>query len=172
MNSRNGKHLSREKLLELLMERTKQVNELEDQLKQAESEVARLKEANESLEKEPGSIAQAALSLNRVFEDAQKAADQYLAAIAHRQQEQEQICQQTLADAQHEADRLVSSARQRAEELEAETARNCEELRTLARQAATENWAEILQKLDHLSVISSETQRLLGSQQAKRRWRR
>ncbi len=70
MEMKKLKKLSREDLIELLLEETKRNEELE----------AKLNERVIKLEK-AGSIAEAALSLNNVFEDAQKAADEYIAGI-------------------------------------------------------------------------------------------
>lgn len=68
------KKLKRHELLQMLLEQSKTVEAL----------TAELEEKNKLLEekdikiKEAGSIAEAALKLNDVFEAAQKAADQYL----------------------------------------------------------------------------------------------
>ena len=79
---RNPKHndlkkLSRHQLLELLLRETKRVEELEAELAEAEKKLRDRRIA----ELEAGSIAEAALKLNGVFEAAQAAADQYLENI-------------------------------------------------------------------------------------------
>lgn len=74
MTDREIKKLSRAELLEMLLEQTKKVESLEAELekKNAELENKRLIIAN------AGSIAEASLSLNGVFEAAQQAVDQYI----------------------------------------------------------------------------------------------
>lgn len=69
--------LNRKQLLELLLKQTQRADELESQLEETE------KKLQERLLKESqaGSIAEAALKLNCVFEAAQAAADQYLENI-------------------------------------------------------------------------------------------
>ena len=71
--------LNRKQLLELLLEQSKRVDVLEKQLAAAE---ARLNERI-ILEAEAGSIAEASLRLNGVFEAAQAAADQYLESVKY-----------------------------------------------------------------------------------------
>lgn len=69
--------LNRKQLLELLLKQTQRADELERRLEETE------KKLQERLLKESqaGSIAEAALKLNCVFEAAQAAADQYLENI-------------------------------------------------------------------------------------------
>lgn len=77
MTDKELKKLSRAKLLEMLIAQSKEVDSLK----------AQLKEANEKLEdrqiriENSGSIAEAALQLNGLFEAAQNAAEQYLENI-------------------------------------------------------------------------------------------
>lgn len=70
MDAKKLKKMNREDLLELLLEETRRNEELE----------AKLNERTIKLEK-AGSIAEASLALNNVFESAQKAADEYVASI-------------------------------------------------------------------------------------------
>ena len=71
------RRLSRKQLLELLLRQTRRVDELELKLAEAERRL----EQRRITELEAGSIAEAALRLNGVFEAAQAAADQYLENI-------------------------------------------------------------------------------------------
>ena len=77
MTDKELKKLSRAKLLEMLIAQSKEVESLK----------AQLKEANEKLEdrqikiENSGSIAEAALQLNGLFEAAQNACEQYLENI-------------------------------------------------------------------------------------------
>lgn len=77
MTDKELKKLKRAQLLEMLIEQSKEVDSLKKQLQ----------EANEKLEdrrimiESSGSIAEAALRLNGVFEAAQNAAEQYLENI-------------------------------------------------------------------------------------------
>ena len=68
------KKLSRQDLLEMLIEEEKRIDQLEKELAEAK---AKLEDRKIRIETS-GSIAEAALKLNGIFEAAQAAADQYL----------------------------------------------------------------------------------------------
>lgn len=74
MTDKELKRLTRAELLELLLEQSKEVEALRQELADVR---ARLRDKNIVIEN-AGSIAEAALKLNGVFEAAQAAADQYL----------------------------------------------------------------------------------------------
>ena len=77
MTSKELRKLSRKELIEVLLAQTREMEQLK----------AELNSKNELLEKreinirESGSIAETALRLSGIFEDAQKASDTYLAEI-------------------------------------------------------------------------------------------
>ena len=86
MSNIDLRKLNRKQLLELLLEQTQRANQLEEQL-----ELANEKLQNKTMiEKEAGSIADAALQLNGVFEACQQAANQYLENVKHKYGNQEQ----------------------------------------------------------------------------------
>lgn len=99
MTDKELKKLNRAELLEMLLLQTKRVEELEEQWEERE---AMLQEKINELEKElqvrrikiekAGSIAEAALSLNGIFEAAQKAADHYLENAKEIWYESAKIC--------------------------------------------------------------------------------
>lgn len=74
MTSKELKKLTRAELLEMLLIQSKEKRILEEKLREAREKL----EEKELMIAESGSIAEAALRLNRVFEAAQRAADQYL----------------------------------------------------------------------------------------------
>lgn len=74
MTDRELRKMKRAELLEVMVNQSKEIEILKEKLKQAEE---KLNEREIQIEK-AGSIAEAALQLNHIFEDAQKAADQYL----------------------------------------------------------------------------------------------
>lgn len=77
MTDKELKKLSRYELLEMLLEQSKEVERLKEELEKANA----LLEERQILIHNAGSIAEASLKLNGVFEAAQKAADQYLENI-------------------------------------------------------------------------------------------
>ena len=77
MTDKELQHLRRSELLEILLAQQKQIDSLKKELAEAKEQLAERKIV---LEKS-GSIAEAALKLNGIFEAAQQAADQYLYSI-------------------------------------------------------------------------------------------
>lgn len=86
MSSKNDKSmlkkLSRQDLLEMLIAEEKRIDQLERELQEAQEA---LKERKILIDNS-GSIAEAALKLNGIFEAAQAAADQYLENIKEQTQ--------------------------------------------------------------------------------------
>ena len=80
MTDKELRKLRRGELLEMLLEQTKENERLKKQLADLKAQL----ENREIILKRSGSIAEAALKLNGVFEAAQKAADQYLENIKSR----------------------------------------------------------------------------------------
>lgn len=74
MTTRELQKLNRKQLLELMLEQSKRIDQLERQLLACQQEL----ENRRIIAQEAGSIAEAAMRLNNVFEAAQMAADQYL----------------------------------------------------------------------------------------------
>lgn len=82
------KKLSRKELLEVMIAQGEEIERLQEQLKIAQQKL----DEREICIKESGSIAEAALKLNHVFQDADNAARQYLEAFQKMvQQEQEAL---------------------------------------------------------------------------------
>ncbi len=83
MTDKELKRLSRADLLEMLVIQSRENEELKAKLSAAEEKL----KSREIAVKESGSIAEAALKLNGVFEAAQSAAEQYLENIKKRQKD-------------------------------------------------------------------------------------
>jgi ABC-type transporter Mla subunit MlaD len=77
MTNKELRKLNRAQLLEILIEQSKEIDELKSKLNDAQE---KLNDRKIKIDK-AGSIAQAALEISKIFEDAQKAADLYLENI-------------------------------------------------------------------------------------------
>ncbi len=118
MTDKEMRKLSRADLLELLIEQSQEVQQLRTWLKQAEEQLA-----SRHLDIcDAGSIAEAALRVNGVFEAAEAAAQQYLENIRLLSQRQEEIClqmerdcrekiRQQLAETQAQCDEMIANAK-------------------------------------------------------------
>ncbi len=85
MTDKELKKLKKGELLELLLDQSREIDRLRAQVTDLEAQLSdRL-----LLMKSAGSLAEEALKLNRVFEAAQEAADQYLENIKHYAQQGE-----------------------------------------------------------------------------------
>ena len=90
MTEKELKRLSRADLLEMLITQSKEIRRLEDKLEQAEDKLHSRQIAID----EAGSIAEASLALNGVFDAAQAAGQQYLENIQRLSLYQEAVCAQ------------------------------------------------------------------------------
>ena len=83
MTEKDLKKMSRAELLEIMVAQGKEIDRLKAELENVKSQL----EDKKIRISESGSIAEAALKLNGIFEAAQKAADQYLENIRQKEQE-------------------------------------------------------------------------------------
>ena len=93
--------LNRYELLEMLLAQSKKLARVEQELALAKAELERRDIAVSS----SGTLAEAALKLNRVFEDADRAAQQYIESA----QAQERQAAQILEDAKKEAQDIIDT---------------------------------------------------------------
>lgn len=106
MADKELKHMSRGELLEMLIA---QVEENEKQQQELEEARAALDDRQLTIEN-AGSIAEAALQVNGVFEAAQAAAQQYLDNLQRLDEQQELIAQRLQQEARAKADLIVAEA--------------------------------------------------------------
>lgn len=110
MTDQELRRLSRADLIDIIYTLQQQKEQAEQQLAQAQLQDRQLRLANAD------SIAEAALSLNGVFDAAQAAADQYLQAVRTSAAEMQAQKEQILADAERQAKEIVDTAERQAAE--------------------------------------------------------
>lgn len=103
MTDNELKRLSRGELLEMLLSIMKE----NENLKEENTQLNKLIESRKISVNESGTLAEAALKLNGVFEAAQAAANQYLDNIRNN----DEVCLMVRRDAEKEAERIISSAK-------------------------------------------------------------
>ena len=113
MTDKELQKLSRSALLEMLLEQSRE----NDRLRAQVEELARLLSDRQFKIDQAGSIAEASMQINQVFESTQAAAEQYLENIRALSGRQEQVCRQ-----------LEEESTQKANALLAETKRKCRSL--------------------------------------------
>ncbi len=106
MEEKDLRKLSRTELLELLISQTRRVEELEAQLAEARGQLEQRQIAID----QAGTLAEASLKLNGVFDAAEQAAAQYLENIRRLSGQQERVCAAMEAAAQERARGILEEA--------------------------------------------------------------
>ena len=123
MTDKELRRLSRADLLEMLIAQSEELREVKERLAAAETALAsRIIEINNA-----GSIAEASLQLNGVFEAAQAACAQYTESIRSLNERTELICLQMEKESRKQADSLLEETRRKCAQMEAEAMTKCEE---------------------------------------------
>ena len=147
MTDKDLRRLSRAELLDILYEQRKRY---EDSL--AENQALRQQLEDRTLRiASAGSIAEAAIQVNSVFEAAQAAADQYLASVKAATAE---MVQKT-DEAQQQADKIVQDAQAQADKILAE-----------AGAQVDARWAEFQKNADALIHAHDELRSLIQNRHA------
>lgn len=128
MPDRELRHMSRTELVEIIFA----LKQSEDQLKAENAALTAQLEDRQLHIQNAGSIAQAALELNKVFEAAQAAADEYLASVRAA----------AAADGPADAQLTLAQAREQAEAMKRQTEADCKAMVAKAEQEVRARWAE------------------------------
>ena len=143
MAGKELRHMSRGELIDVIYALKKQQEELA-----AENEELRQQLTQRELKlQKAGSIAEAAMSLNQVFEAAQQAADQYLQSVYANCGDAEEMAKGILADANAQAQKALEEARRQSETLlsqakaeKARTEQECQALRQKTEEETKARW--------------------------------
>lgn len=143
MAGKELRHMSRGELIDVIYALKKQQEELA-----AENEELRQHLSQRELKlQKAGSIAEAAMSLNQVFEAAQQAADQYLQSVYANCGDAEEMAKGILADANAQAQNTLEQARCQSETLlsqakaeKAQTEQECQALRQKTEEETKARW--------------------------------
>lgn len=133
MPDRELRHMRRTELVEIILA----LKQSEDQLRAENAALsAQLQERQIHIEN-AGSIAQAALELNKVFEAAQAAADDYVASVLAANKNTDAAASALRAQAEAEAQQILAQAQTEAANLKARTQQQCDaETEAAARKRA------------------------------------
>lgn len=136
--------LSRKELLEMLLQLSVENQELREKLRQAEAD---LRDRQIRIDA-AGSIAEASLQLNGVFEAAQAACQQYMENIENLSHRQEEICRRMEEDSRAKANAILEAARQQQAATLHATELRCAELTRSARAQSEIYWDQVSRRLD------------------------
>ncbi len=154
MTDKELKRLSRVELIDIIYEMQKQSEEKDAQMQKMQTALddRTLRIAN------AGSIAEAAFSINGIFEAAQAAADQYLASIKAATADMEQ----TLAEAEKKRQKILSDAEEQAADLVRKAEEQAASMNTEAEKQCAEKWTEFERRANNLIAAHRELQNLMA----------
>lgn len=138
------KKLSRADLLEMLIDQGEELQAVKEKLAGTE---ARLQQKELVIE-EAGSIAEASLKLNGVFDAAQAACQQYMDNIISLSDRQKKICERLEKESREEATSRIDEAKKQCETMEQETKKRCDEMLNKAKEESEAYWDEVSKRLE------------------------
>lgn len=121
MTDKDVKKLSRKELLEIMIDQRREIESLRGELQEMETAIKK----REIVIDKAGSIAEAALVLNGVFQSAQEACQQYADNIAQRQKA---LCRQMEEESQEKARQILAEAEKRRSEMLRIAQAQCDEV--------------------------------------------
>lgn len=151
---RELKQLTRAELVEILYAQQKE----NEALKAENAKLRALLDERELHISTAGSIAEAALQVNHVYETAQEAADQYLRSIRRLEKD----LKERTADAEQEKAEILRSARQQAEALTREAEDRARRTVEEADRMVRTHWDEFREKEETLIRAHEALQRPVG----------
>lgn len=157
MTDKELRKLSRNALLEMLLAQSRENDRLRAQVEQLQRQ---LSERQLKID-QAGSIAEASLQINHVFEAAQTAAEQYLENIQTLSGRQEEVCQQMKEESTRQAKMLLAETRRKCQAMEAETTEKCAKMTKEAEDAADRAWRDAQVRIKKLTDDQAGLQELL-----------
>ena len=146
MSDKELQRLSRTEMLEILLEREQENIALRAQVKELQE---KLDDRTLTISK-VGSIAQASLVLNGIFEAAEASCTQYIENIRLRSSQQEEINARRDRESRMQAAALLQKTRMQCQQLEQDTALRCRQREQQADARVEMKWAEISKRLTDL----------------------
>ena len=138
MTSKELKRMSRSELLQMLLSQMEENERLRTQLDSANAQLEDRKIVCANV----GSIAEAALQLNGVFDAAERAAQQYLESVRELENQQDVLKEKLAGEAQANADAIIAQANTIMEEAKAYQAK--------AKQEADDYWQKVQNMVQNL----------------------
>lgn len=151
------KKLRRVDLLEMLIAQSRENEALRAKLEQAEEQL----QSREITLDKAGSIAEAALQLNGIFEAAEQAGAQYLENIARLSGEQAAVCERMEQKSREKAAAMLQEAEEKCRSMEQETQEKCAQMLANAERESHAYWTALSGKLEAFCATHEALQALL-----------
>ena len=154
MTDKELRHLSRAELIDIIYELQKQSDEKDAQMQEMQTALDErtLRISN------AGSIAEAAVSINGVFEAAQAAADQYLASVKSAMADMER----TLAEAEEKRRTILSDAEKQAADMVRRAEEQVASMEAATEKQCAEKWSAFAHRANTLIAAHKELQGLMA----------
>ena len=136
MTDRELRKLSRSDLLEMLVDLSEELNLVKQQLRAAEEKLNN----RQILIDKAGSIAEASLQLNGVFEAAEAAGEQYVENIRNLSDRQDEICRRIEWECRQKARRRLEEVERKCMQMEADTIERCAKMQAMAKAENPATW--------------------------------
>ena len=146
MTDKEVRKLSRAELLEMLIDQSTELEACKKKLAAAEAALADQKIAIDKA----GSIAEASLLLNGVFEAAQAACQQYTLNVRERSERQEALCGDQETESRARAEEILAEAERKCAAMERETTLKCDEMLRKAKADSQKYWDDVSKKAETL----------------------
>lgn len=153
MTDKELKRLNRRELVDIIYELQKKDAECENEIERLQAALAK----KELAVSEAGSIAEAALKVNGVFEAAQAAANQYLISLHAANAD----ATEKIEAVRKQSDELLRQASLRADSIISEAEAKANAIISNANQDAAKSWTQFQQKADELLRTRTELNELL-----------
>lgn len=157
MTEKDLRKLSRADLLEMLISQSQELSQLRTQLETAEAQLIKREIAIDKA----GSLAEASLMLNGVFEAAEAAGQQYIENIRLLSERQEAVCRRMERETQEKTERQIAETEKICAAMEADTRIVCDEMVQKAKAESQAYWDAVSGKLDAFYAQHSQLKELL-----------
>lgn len=144
LTEKEMKKLSRTDLLQMLIDQSEEMEKLKAELEKAKAE---LKE-REIVLSEAGSIAEAALAINGVFEAAQAASIQYVESVKKLSERQDALARIKERETREKCERQIAETQRRCSAMEAESKAKCDAMTIKAEADSKAYWDDVSKRLD------------------------
>ena len=144
MTEKEIKKLSRPDLLQMLIDQSEELKLVKEKLSEAEEKLAQ----KEIALNEAGSIAEAALKINGVFEAAEASAQQYLESIKKLSERQDALSRVSERETREKCERQISETQKYCANLEEEARIRCAEMKRKAESEARIYWDDVSKRLE------------------------
>ena len=159
MTEKELKKLSRSELTAMILQQQSRIEEFQKELADAKEQLAQREIALENA----GSIAEASLQLNGVFDAAQAACQQYIENIRSLREKQEVVCARLENESMEKAARILTDAEAKARLMEMEASRKYTEMTDRAKTESEEYWTSVSSRLEAFYAEHAGLRELLAA---------